>query len=75
MPLKIHTSDFQRAADVWGLTGLAMLQQNIANAIAAGRKAEQDAIASEARRYAAMYPEASDGRNTFVLFAEWIEKR
>lgn len=32
-------------------------------------------IAAEARRYAEMYPEASDGRNTFAMFAEWIEKQ
>ncbi len=31
-------------------------------------------IASEARRYASFYPEASDGRNTFIIFAEWIER-
>lgn len=30
-------------------------------------------IVSEALRYAGHYPEASDGRNTFVLFAQWIE--
>lgn len=29
-------------------------------------------IESEARRYAAFYPEASDGRNTFVLFANMV---
>jgi len=29
-------------------------------------------IEAEARRYAAMYPQASDGRNTFVLFADWV---
>lgn len=26
-----------------------------------------------ARRYAGNYPEASDGRNTFIIYAEWIE--
>ena len=36
---------------------------------------ERDAIASEARRYASHYPPASDGRNTFILLAEWIEAR
>jgi hypothetical protein len=30
--------------------------------------------AIEARRYASHYPEASDGRNTFILFAEWAER-
>jgi hypothetical protein len=29
-------------------------------------------IEAEARRYAALYPEASDGRNTFVIFADMV---
>lgn len=37
--------------------------------------AERNIIALEARRYASFYPEASDGRNTFVGFAEWVELR
>lgn len=36
---------------------------------------ERWAIAKEARRYAAFYPQGSDGRNTFVMLAEWIEGR
>lgn len=36
---------------------------------------EREAIAAEARRYAGNYPEASDGRNTFIIFAEWVEGR
>jgi len=40
-----------------------------------GRDEEREAIAAEARRYASFYPEGSDGRNTFILFAEWIENR
>lgn len=38
-------------------------------------KAERDAISAEARRYASHYPQSSDGRNTFVMLAEWIENR
>jgi hypothetical protein len=30
-------------------------------------------IAAKAREWAAHYAEASDGRNTFILFAEWVE--
>ncbi len=30
-------------------------------------------IADEARRYAGFYPQSSDGRNTFVIFAEWVD--
>lgn len=37
--------------------------------------AEREHLAQEARRYASHYPEASDGRNTFILFAEMIERR
>lgn len=29
-------------------------------------------IEAEARRYADMYPAASDGRNTFAIFADWV---
>lgn len=29
-------------------------------------------IEAEARRYAEMYPQSSDGRNTFVIFADWV---
>ncbi len=36
---------------------------------------ERDACAAKAREYAAHYPEGSDGRNTFILLAEWIENR
>lgn len=32
-------------------------------------------IAAEARRYAEMYQPNSDGRNTFVMFADWVEKQ
>ncbi len=31
-----------------------------------------DHLESEARRFASFYPEASDGRNTFVIFADKI---
>ena len=30
-------------------------------------------IAEEARRYAGFYPQSSDARNTFVMFAEWVD--
>jgi hypothetical protein len=30
-------------------------------------------IGNEARRYAEMYSQSSDGRNTFIIFAEWVE--
>ncbi|BCH33179.1 hypothetical protein MesoLjLc_51090 [Mesorhizobium sp. L-8-10] len=52
----------------------------IADEINAGRAAnsidaEREVIANRAREIAGHYPEASDGRNTFVLFAEWVEGR
>lgn len=40
-----------------------------AHSVIAGRVAELEA---EARRFAGFYPEASDGRNTFVIFADKI---
>jgi hypothetical protein len=42
------------------LEGGALLQRTIQN------------IEAEARRYAEMYPQSSDGRNTFIIFADWI---
>lgn len=38
-------------------------------------KAEREACASKAREFAAHYDEGSDGRNTFIILAEWIENR
>lgn len=32
-----------------------------------------DQVAAEARRYAEMYPQHSDGRNSFRMFAEWVD--
>jgi len=37
--------------------------------------AEREACAAKAREYAAHHPQGSDGRNTFILLAEWIENR
>lgn len=37
--------------------------------------AEREACASKSREFAAHYPQSSDGRNTFILLAEWIESR
>jgi hypothetical protein len=36
---------------------------------------ERKAIAAKAREWARHYPPHSDGRNTFVLLAEWIDSR
>jgi hypothetical protein len=38
-------------------------------------KGERAACASKAREYAAHYPSGSDGRNTLIMLAEWIENR
>lgn len=40
----------------------------------ARRKAFNE-VGRKAREYAAHYPEASDGRNTFIIFAEWAEEK
>lgn len=37
--------------------------------------AEREACAAMARECAAHYPPGSDGRNTFILLADWIENR
>lgn len=39
-----------------------------------GYAAAMKQVAEESRRYASHYPQASDGRNTFVLLAEWAER-
>jgi hypothetical protein len=36
---------------------------------------EREEIARQARNYAGHYKEGSDGRNTFIMLAEWIEAR
>lgn len=33
----------------------------------------RDKIATKAREYAEHYPQSSDGKNTFLMFAEWVE--
>lgn len=40
-----------------------------------GVAAERRAISEETRRYASHYPQSSDGRNTFLLLADWIDDR
>ena len=42
---------------------------------AAALEDERKEIAEQARRYAGHYQEGSDGRNTFIMLAEWIEAR
>lgn len=37
--------------------------------------AEREACSVKAREFAGHYSEGSDGRNTFILLAEWIERR
>ena len=36
---------------------------------------EREACAQKAREFASHYDDGSDGRNTFVILAEWIENR
>lgn len=42
-------------------------------ALLEARRQAFDEVGQKAREYAAHYPEASDGRNTFIIFAEWAE--
>ena len=36
---------------------------------------ELDRVGAKAREFASHYPIGADGRNTFTLFAEWVERR
>lgn len=56
-------------------TSDAVQSQQIEDAISAVKGAEQHVIAQKAREWAAHYSQASDGRNTLILFAEWVEGR
>lgn len=48
---------------------------HVAALVAEARRKAFDEAGQKAREYAAHYPEASDGRNTFIIFAEWAEGR
>ena len=50
-------------------------EDQAAEDVAAAVKAEREACAQKAREFARHYDEGSDGRNTFVILAEWIETR
>lgn len=50
-------------------------EDRVAEDVAAAVSAERDACAEKAREFAERYPQSSDGRNTFILLAEWIENR
>jgi len=50
-------------------------EDRAAEEVAAAVAAEREACAKMAREYARCYAEGSDGRNTFILLAEWIERR
>ena len=47
----------------------------IASMIVEAVQHERMACADKAREYAEHYDQGSDGRNTFILLAEWIESR
>ena len=74
----VNIVEFKHAIDGPGLTsgGRDYVDRAMAEtAIDMAILAERDACASKAREYAGHYPEGSDGRNTFILLAEWIEQR
>ena len=39
-----------------------------------GYDTAMDQVAEEAQRFAAMYPQSSDGRNTFEIFVDWARR-
>ena len=56
--------------------GVAYVHEDrAAEDIAAAVAAERAACAAKAREFSEHYEQGSDGRNTFVLLAEWIEAR
>lgn len=57
-----------------GLPGLK-LANDIREAIIADRAAERKAIAERLRQTAGHYGEGEDGRNTFIMEADWVESR
>lgn len=50
-------------------------EDRAAENVDAAVKAERDACAQMAREFASNYEQGSDGRNTFIILAEWIENR
>lgn len=50
-------------------------EDRVAEDVAAAVAAERTACAEKARQFASFYEQSSDGRNTFILLAEWIENR
>ena len=50
-------------------------EDRAAEDIQSAMNAELNVCAAKAREFAAFYDEGSDGRNTFILLAEWIERR
>lgn len=61
--LKWHGDEVERA--------MARADEDVVAAVAA----ERNACSAKAREFARCYPDGSDGRNTFILLAEWIETR
>ena len=52
--------------------GKEYIRKDVADAAV---KAEREAIAAQTRQYASHYKQGSDGRNTFVILADWIDAR
>lgn len=48
---------------------------DVSEALRAAATDEREACAAKAREYAAHYDAGSDGRNTLIMLAEWIENR
>ena len=69
--LHVEAKDQVTGDMYWRRAGPGDLKMILSETIAA----EREACASKAREFAAHYLQGSDGRNTFVLLAEWIENR
>lgn len=68
----MDNSDLGRVGDAEQAT-----QQSPSPTVSAlsGEYPSRGEIVNEARRYAAFYPQGSDGRNTFEMFAEFVGTR
>lgn len=70
-----RTAEIQGVKSGWRRTPLYASPPPADDAGVAALNVERETIAQKAREWAAHYSPSSDGRNTFVMFAEWVEER
>lgn len=72
----MHDSDFLGATHWLDITAMwpGVIAQAASFCPSGDMEQVTTLIGNEARRYASHYKPSSDGRNTFLMFAEWVEK-